>query len=104
MQSEMENLCHLNYHCAMKITIDGAGRIVVPKPLRDRFNLAAGTELEIEAIGGGLRLRKIDSEPALIQKHGVWVHHGGTRSDIDVSEFINNERHVRIGHFTDDAD
>ena len=31
----------------MIITIDRAGRAVVPKTLRDRFNLTAGTGLEI---------------------------------------------------------
>lgn len=34
----------------MTITIGGAGRIVVPKRLRERFNLVAGTELEIERL------------------------------------------------------
>ncbi len=31
------------YHPAMIVTIDCAGRIVVPKSLRERFNLVAGT-------------------------------------------------------------
>ena len=34
----------------MRITIDRAGRVVVPKQFRDRFNLVAGTELEIEPL------------------------------------------------------
>ena len=79
----------------MKITIDRAGRVVVPKQLRDRFNLVAGTELEIEATGDGLRLRKIVSEPTLIRKKGFLVHHGTTRAAIDIVDFIRAEREAR---------
>ena len=79
----------------MTITIDGAGRIVVPKSLRDRFNLVAGTELEIEAGGDCLQLRRVDAEPALVRKKGILVHHGGARTDLDVAAFIRAERESR---------
>ena len=82
----------------MKITIDGAGSVVVPKPLRDRFNLVAGTELEIEATGDGVRLRRIVSEPTLIRKKGFLVHHGTTHAAIDIVEFIRAEREARSRH------
>ncbi len=82
----------------MRITIDRAGRVVVPKQLRDRFNLVAGTELEIEAVGDGLQLRKVVSEPTLIRKKGFLVHHGTSPSGIDIGEFIRAEREARIRH------
>ena len=41
--------CHAEYRFGMITTIDGAGQVVVPRALRERFNLAAGTELEIVA-------------------------------------------------------
>ena len=62
----------------MTVTIDRAGRIVVPKSLCERFNLIAGTELEIEASGEYLRLRRVGAEPALKRKKGILVHHGGS--------------------------
>ena len=37
-------------------TIDGAGRIVVPKALRDALGLTPGTELEIMAADGLLEI------------------------------------------------
>ena len=37
----------------MIVTIDNAGRFVVPKQLREQFNLTAGCELEVEAVGVG---------------------------------------------------
>jgi AbrB family looped-hinge helix DNA binding protein len=40
----------------MRTTIDGAGRLVVPKPLRDELGLAPGTEVEIEATDGRLEV------------------------------------------------
>lgn len=80
----------------MNITIDRAGRIVVPKALRERFGLHPGTELDIEAVSDGLRLRARDAGPSFIEKEGVLVHHGaGPALDIDVAAFINNEREGR---------
>ena len=40
----------------MKVTIDAAGRIVVPKPIRDALGLAAGTQLEISERDGAIVL------------------------------------------------
>lgn len=87
----------------MITTIDRAGRIVVPKSLRDQFNLAAGTEIEVEAVGDGLRLRKAGAEPSLIRKRGVLVHHGSSRVNIDIGEFVRAERNVHIHHATDNT-
>ena len=67
----------------------------MPKPFRDRFNLIAGTELEIEATSEGLTLRKFRKKSPLARKKGVLVHHGGTRATLDISEFIRAEREAR---------
>jgi AbrB family looped-hinge helix DNA binding protein len=40
----------------MRTTIDAAGRLVVPKPLRDQLGFAPGTELQLEAIDGRLEV------------------------------------------------
>ena len=79
----------------MVITIDRAGRLVVPKSLRERFNLVVGTELEIEVSGECLQLRKVGAEPALVKKKGILVHHGGPRVNLDVAAFIRAERESR---------
>lgn len=42
------------YAHGMKTTIDRAGRIVVPKALRDRLGFSAGTEIDVSAYGDGL--------------------------------------------------
>jgi AbrB family looped-hinge helix DNA binding protein len=40
----------------MKATIDSAGRLVIPKALRDRLGLLPG-EVDVEADGADLRVR-----------------------------------------------
>jgi AbrB family looped-hinge helix DNA binding protein len=40
----------------MRATIDGAGRLVVPKAIRDELGFAAGQELEITAVEGRLEV------------------------------------------------
>lgn len=40
----------------MRATIDAAGRLVVPKALRDELGLAAGTQLQLAAVDGHLEI------------------------------------------------
>jgi AbrB family looped-hinge helix DNA binding protein len=40
----------------MRTTIDAAGRIVVPKPVRDQLGLEAGTELELRVVDEHLEI------------------------------------------------
>ena len=39
-----------------KVTVDSAGRLVIPKALRERYGLKAGTELELVAEADGIAL------------------------------------------------
>ena len=87
----------------MIITIDTAGRLVVPKPLREQFNLTPGCELEIEAVADGMTLRGVDAEPALVRKQGILVHHGATRSPLDIGDFVRTERDARHERIARDA-
>lgn len=81
----------------MSITIDKAGRLVLPKSIRDRFNLVSGTELELEVElePDGVRLRVLDGGGSLRRKQGIMVHHGSQVVQLDVVEFIRGERESR---------
>jgi len=59
------------------VTLDKAGRVVIPKPVRDKMHLDAGDELEILFEGESLTLRPVRVAARLRNKHGIWVF-GGT--------------------------
>jgi AbrB family looped-hinge helix DNA binding protein len=40
----------------MRTTIDAAGRLVVPKPLREELGFSPGMELELDAVDGRLEV------------------------------------------------
>ncbi len=44
------------YFCGMRTTVDSAGRVVIPKALRDALGLAAGQALEITEQDGRLEI------------------------------------------------
>jgi len=79
----------------MKTTIDKAGRLVVPKPLRDQYNLVPGAEIEMEPTDDGIRLRALQTGPSLVEKEGVLVHHGSSKAEVDIAEFVRRERDTR---------
>lgn len=54
----------------METTIDRAGRIVVPKTLRESLGLSAGTRVEITASGDGLLLRPVGPETRVVHRRG----------------------------------
>ncbi|MBO9520295.1 MAG: AbrB/MazE/SpoVT family DNA-binding domain-containing protein [Nocardioidaceae bacterium] len=43
----------------MRVTIDQSGRFVIPKAVRDRLRLEAGTAVEIVEDGAGLRIEPV---------------------------------------------
>lgn len=59
------------------VTLDKAGRVVLPKRLRDELHLESGDTLELELEGDRLTLRPIRSASPLRREQGVWVFRGG---------------------------
>ncbi len=58
----------------MITTIDKAGRIVVPKALRDELSLTAGQELEISVVDGRLEIETPTTPMHLVRdEFGYWV-------------------------------
>jgi AbrB family looped-hinge helix DNA binding protein len=60
-----------------RLTIDKAGRVVIPKPLREELHLEPGDSLEMESTGEQIMLRPVRGTGPLTKEHGVWVFHSG---------------------------
>jgi AbrB family looped-hinge helix DNA binding protein len=76
----------------MRATIDKAGRLVIPKQLRDRVGLVPG-EVEVSAEGTGLRVEPIagellegEAERLVIPASGAKIDDGLVRSLRDADQ------------------
>lgn len=79
----------------MITTIDKAGRVVIPKELRQKFHLNSRTQIEILPDGDALRLRVPTDQMTLREKDGVWVQSSESTCDLDSTQFINQVRESR---------
>ncbi|MGH9157746.1 MAG: AbrB/MazE/SpoVT family DNA-binding domain-containing protein [Acidimicrobiales bacterium] len=57
----------------MRTTIDGAGRVVVPKSIRDSLGLTAGQPLEIIERDGVAELRPVGQRVWIEERDGALV-------------------------------
>lgn len=75
------------------ITIDSAGRLVLPKSLRDQYGLQAGSELELHDDGTEIRLRPVLEERPLKEVHGFLVYTGRS---VDEGDRVRRDREARM--------
>lgn len=52
----------------MRATIDGGGRVVIPKPVRDQLGLKPGGEVELVVRGGELSIVPVVPAQRLVRK------------------------------------
>jgi len=80
----------------MRATIDRAGRLVIPRPLRDRIGLAHGGEVELELDGAAVRIEPVSGR-ALREVDGLLVipATGQRLTGAAVRELIDADRHER---------
>lgn len=57
----------------MKTTIDRAGRVVIPKPVRDAAGWKAGEELEVAYRDGRVEIDPVPSRVELVRKGSLLV-------------------------------
>jgi AbrB family looped-hinge helix DNA binding protein len=79
----------------VQLIIDRAGRVVIPKSVRDDLQIQGGDTLELELEGDALRLRPIRSKAAMRKKKGIWVYTSDTKG-IDIVRMIDEDREARI--------
>jgi AbrB family looped-hinge helix DNA binding protein len=76
----------------MTLKIDKAGRVILPKPMRDRLGLREGSDLEIEETAGGIVLKPAERRPSLIKIGSFLVHSGELPPGYDVLKAIEEDR------------
>lgn len=78
-----------------KATIDPAGRLVLPKPIRESLKLSPGDELEIELVGNEVILRPAQSA-GVHKEQGIWVLRAGEPLTLSsINEAIRKSRSER---------
>jgi AbrB family looped-hinge helix DNA binding protein len=82
------------------LTVDKAGRIVLPKPLRDHMQLTPGDSLELSHTDQQIVLRPIRKQAPMRKKHGIWVlSANGHRTTVEeVNEVVRHIREERMQH------
>jgi len=80
----------------MRTTIDKAGRVVIPAPLREKAGFTPGAELEISADEQGIRLERVAEGPRLVKIGRRLVARprasADSRPSVDVGALIEEER------------
>ena len=80
----------------MTLKVDKAGRVILPKPLRDRLGLRAGSDLEIQEIPEGVVLKPAGRRPSLVRKGSFLVHTGEIPAGYDILKAIDEDREERM--------
>jgi len=78
----------------MRITVDRAGRVVLPKPVRDKMRLTPGSTLELESEGEHITLRPVRPQAALRKELGIWVLQGPSADD-SIPDLLQKSREKR---------
>jgi AbrB family looped-hinge helix DNA binding protein len=68
-----------------RLTVDKAGRVVLPKPVRDELQLSPGDSLELESSEDRIVLRPVRGTGPLRKKQGVWVFRAGEPLSAEVA-------------------
>ena len=83
-----------------KATLDQAGRVVLPKPLRAELRLSAGDVFDVSVEGDAVTLRPRRAATPLQKERGVWVLRIGvpiTAAETDQAlRDLRLERHRRL--------
>ena len=80
----------------MTVSIDKAGRIVVPKSIRERLGLQAGARLELGELRDGMTLKLVSQEPSVVEVDGLLVHRGEYEGELDLRAAVESHREERI--------
>lgn len=75
----------------MRTTIDAAGRVVIPKALRDKVGLVAG-EVDLSVEGAVVRLQPIAGEGIVAKRGRMVIPDGPPVSNSDVQRLRRDDQ------------
>jgi AbrB family looped-hinge helix DNA binding protein len=78
-----------------KLTLDKAGRVMIPKPLRQELRLGPGDTLQLDSEGERITLRPLRPKALVKKERGVWVYQGEP-TEASVTTLIDNAREKRL--------
>jgi AbrB family looped-hinge helix DNA binding protein len=73
----------------MRTTIDRAGRVVIPKSLRDRAGLKPGMEIEVKFQDGNIEISPPPPQGRLIRVDGMLLWDPGPEAPVQTTDEIN---------------
>ena len=79
----------------METSLDRFGRIVIPKKIREDFDLKAGTPIRIEESEQAIILTPIHGEPNLHVKDDVLVFSGSPLEDLSGTLAKHREERIK---------
>ena len=82
----------------MITTIDKAGRIVIPKEIREELHFSPQTELEILSDGYEIRIRKLQTPSIQVEKRSGFLILD-FEAEFDSSKTLSEVREERIRQF-----
>jgi AbrB family looped-hinge helix DNA binding protein len=71
----------------MTVKVDRAGRIVLPKQVRERLGIQSGCALSLQESTEGILLRPIRQRASLILKRGLLLHPGGSGQGVRLEPY-----------------
>ena len=75
------------------LTLDKAGRMVLPQRVRKQFGLRTGSELEFKVSANAITLYPAETKPALTKENGMYVHEGKPDDTLwDAVELARDDR------------
>lgn len=80
----------------MQLRIDKAGRIVVPKPLRERLGFQPDAQLQAIEQPDGVLLKRVEQRASMAKVDGLWVHQGSADLGGNWERIIDDVRDERI--------
>ena len=78
------------------VTLDKAGRLVLPKPMRDALHLSPGSNLEVEQREDSIILRQPRPDTELVKKNGMWVVKHSEPLTSSIPDLIAQDREDHI--------